>query len=475
MTISAGISNTGSDVTTYYTIDGTEPTTSSASFTGDSQVIKIGEGAIEASDVTIKAMSKSSGAQSETASQAFAVGTTVSLAPVTVALAEVREVDGIYHPVYSIYNDNSAVLGNPVSELTVTFAGSPVELIDGKYVVLSEGEINVVATADGYESSQNTTQVENAVYDRVRFVDFTSFTADNLTETQDANAWSKAINGGNAWTYLLTDSKASLVEGCVFGNMYLVTTQDGMTAYGIGTRGQTTSTITLSLNQGELVEFPSANGMATLYHFYTTGSENIAIPQWSILSSMAVYAPNNAGKVAFKLGNATDSYASFVPARDADFEASGVKAYIVTEITEDEVVMMEVKTAKAGTPVLLKGTKDDVVTIQVAEAAADAEGNLLKAATGEGVGSAYVLSYVDDEWAFRSYTGETLSAGKVYLAVPTEVKAEALGLQIGTATAIKTLAAPAAKGAIYTIAGQRVSSMKKAGLYIAGGKKVAVK
>lgn len=75
VTITAGVSNIGSDVTTYYTTDGSEPTTESASFTDASADVIVGEGVKVETDITVKAYSISvTGAQSVVASETVTAG-----------------------------------------------------------------------------------------------------------------------------------------------------------------------------------------------------------------------------------------------------------------------------------------------------------------------------------------------------------------------------------------------------------------
>ena len=119
--------------------------------------------------------------------------------------------------------------------------------------------------------------------------------------------------------------------------------------------------------------------------------------------------------------------------------------------------------------------KSMVVYYSAASGAAEnIEGNVLKGAAEdiEAAGK-YVLAQVDEKVGFFKATTGTIKAGKAYLESAFGVKGfifaedEAIGEATGIANVEKTVE----NGAIYNLAGQRISKMQK-GINIINGKKI---
>ncbi|MBQ9285373.1 MAG: glycosyl hydrolase 115 family protein [Bacteroidaceae bacterium] len=184
--------------------------------------------------------------------------------------------------------------------------------------------------------------------------------------------------------------------------------------------------------------------------------------------------------VTFRLGTDEESYAGFVPLFNADFAATeGVTAYVATAEHDGVVTLCEVSAVPAGTPVILKGTKGQTVTIAEATSApAAVETNLLRAAHDTEIAATdprYVLTYQTEQWLFAHYAG-ILPEGKVYLELPTgEVKSQ-LHFVFDKETGISRPATDSSKSTtIYNLGGTQLSSPQGSGVYVVNGKKVAIK
>ena len=132
----------------------------------------------------------------------------------------------------------------------------------------------------------------------------------------------------------------------------------------------------------------------------------------------------------------------------------------------------------AGTPVMLKGASATATATIGSNYVATP---LTSTLTGTYLALAvtaetdYFLGVSEGEVGFYKWTGTTLKANRAYLpasAVSSEVKG--LKLNLGDADAIQGVEAEQEQGAIYNLAGQRVSKAVK-GIYIINGRKVVVK
>lgn len=146
-----------------------------------------------------------------------------------------------------------------------------------------------------------------------------------------------------------------------------------------------------------------------------------------------------------------------------------VKAYIVTGVNGNEVVVDQVSFITPNTPVLLEkspgwtNVKDNVLH----------SGNLLKYATADvnTDGKQYVL-YSGE---FVKATG-TIPAGKVYLELPSSPARTLVIGRNNAATGVDAISNEAADGEDkwYDMQGRQINKPSKAGLYIKNGKKVVV-
>lgn len=206
ITITRGLTAADSDVTTYYTTDGTNPTTRSSHFTTDQHTITIGQGITRSTKVRVKAMSVSASGRTSPigTSPEYTVGTQLSLAPVTISLTGFEaDESGAYHPVYTFENDNSQVAGSPQVAFTATFNSQPIQLTDGRFTVTEPGTLHATAKADGYASTQASLVVKYATWARHSATDFTTMTPASLNSADVTNKseWRNAIQGQPVYGY----------------------------------------------------------------------------------------------------------------------------------------------------------------------------------------------------------------------------------------------------------------------------------
>ena len=178
-------------------------------------------------------------------------------------------------------------------------------------------------------------------------------------------------------------------------------------------------------------------------------------------------------------------WATFVSDKALNFQGSPVKAYIVTDHWDDELIMKQMTgTVPANTPLLLNAVKAGKYNIPfAASSSTNVDGNKLVAGNGNSVSAGseeeerYVLVADGNKAVFKRIesTPATVPVGKAYLQFVGELDAPFLYIGSGQTTGIESIeAAKAAKGVYYNIAGQRVAQPTK-GLYIVNGKKVVVK
>ena len=172
-------------------------------------------------------------------------------------------------------------------------------------------------------------------------------------------------------------------------------------------------------------------------------------------------------------------YATFCSTEPLDFSGiTTLKAYYATAVSDTEVTFKQVTgTVAAGTGLLLVGTTSQVL---VAETGNECAGNLLVGVleNDEIIKDAnkYVLVVKDGEVKFADTAAQAakVPAGKAYLQAPSNSRILTFSFD-GEATGISTVnTVESQKQAVYTLQGQRVTTMNK-GLYIINGKKVMIK
>ena len=154
---------------------------------------------------------------------------------------------------------------------------------------------------------------------------------------------------------------------------------------------------------------------------------------------------------------------------------TGVKAFIATSSSADELTLTSVPKIKEGTPVILNAT-EGYYSFEIAdETVTYPNANLLKISDGTVTNGVYVLAKKGDDVKFYKWAGGALSPGKVYVEAPSSSAREYLDFVFDNeATAIETVKTNKIDGQYYNLAGQCVANPTK-GLYIVNGNKVIIK
>ena len=154
---------------------------------------------------------------------------------------------------------------------------------------------------------------------------------------------------------------------------------------------------------------------------------------------------------------------------------TGVKAFIATSSSADELTLTSVPKIKEGTPVILNATEGYYSFEITDETVTYPNANLLKISDGTITNGVYVLAKKGDDVKFYKWAGGALSPGKVYVEAPSSSAREYLDFVFDNeATAIETVKTNKVDGQYYNLAGQRVANPTK-GLYIVNGNKVIIK
>ena len=178
-------------------------------------------------------------------------------------------------------------------------------------------------------------------------------------------------------------------------------------------------------------------------------------------------------------------WATFVANKAVDFFGTGLTAYIVTgrNTAGTAVILEEVSTVPANTPVVLNGTTGSYTIPYVASSATDVSANLLKRGTGGNVDagtgvSRYVLSAQGATAVFKKIgaTPAPVSTDKAYLEINESSGAPLLSIEFGGGTTgIFGISGISEQDEIYDMQGRKVEHVSKKGLYIINGKKVVIK
>ncbi len=158
----------------------------------------------------------------------------------------------------------------------------------------------------------------------------------------------------------------------------------------------------------------------------------------------------------------------------------GTKAYYISAIEDNQVVLNELNEIPAGEGFILNAAKG-THTFAALEAAPSHISNMLVgtlSAVSVEPNSVYVLGKREEagEMAMMLYTGTEIGAGHAYLPMPTGEAVAAYTFKLGTVDGITSVDADGgAPATVYNLSGQRVESMQKGRIYIVNGKKVIVK
>lgn len=477
VSIESNKTNTGAATVTYYTLDGTDPTTSSTKYEGNITVTD--KNAVEGT-VTIKAITYKEG-NTNIASDIRTlilteVGTTLTLNAPVINMMNFKENGSYYSPVYSFVSDQSSVVGKP--EATISYSINRGSSVNGNsYTASTKGELTVTVSAAGYTSASVSTTIDNFIFDRTFYSDFTSF-----KEHSDVTVGTQTkLNNEGCQAYQLS---SDAVEGITITNMPLLWAITKNEARGLYARTGTGSIeYNGSFPAGSYAVF-SNNGTAVV-----SKTAKTEFAQYGLARDMAVYVP----AVTISLP-ADYIYSTFSSELDLDFTGNAdVEAYIAYSNDGKNVKLEKVTKVPAETGLVLKKLNAaTTATVPVLEDISSITENELEVINNrnrlvavlepcsvedllKGEGDAYILeSDTKFSKVVAGVTTGVLAAGKAFL-LYNAIGGGSTKMNIldGEATAIKGVEVKATRtdNAVYNLQGVRVNKPTANGLYIINGKK----
>ena len=498
VTIVGGTSSEGSEVSVYYTTDGTEPTAQSTKYT---EPITVTE------DCTVKAICISEkGGQSDVKELAVTVGEITLNAP-TYTIGTYA--DGSY--TLTLNTDQTNILCSPTATITYTIDGADeVSVNSGTDITVPvDATLSFKSVAEGYTSSELVevvpTYIDFSVYNTAWSTDFKTL----ATQIADYNN-SKVLTLGDE----LISGFLKITDEGFNENFGVNNVAWQVRNYGSGKEGNTglwpynvngtmaianlpaysvvvftaTDAITAASNT-EKDEFISTANSNYTFLVKEAGDATFYATKSAYIYSVTVYTPNT---VTVNIGKTSYSTFASTEALNLDQLPEGLTAYYAATdaVSEDgESVVLTPATGKVrvGEGLILAGEADAKYEIPVAATGNEIDGNLLVGRiteTADMISGANRYVLVDNggtaEFQSLATNPANVPVGKAYLELP-EDKTAASRLRIsfgdedGTANAIETVEKPAAAdGIYYNLAGQRVQNPVK-GIYIVNGQKVLVK
>ena len=473
VTITPGVSSESNEVTTYYTLNGDDPTSSDNVYSAPFDVDEA---------CTVKAISISStSVASGIASQAVTVGKLKLVAP---TFTKTGYAAGKYTVSMA---SNQSSLAYPPASYTNYYS------IDGGDAVAYSApfELSEGSTVTGYVVATNYTNSDEAT--------LTSAVRPTLVEVWSIDFAGQATEDKGGVT---VGAEAFTANGVSFGNI----TSAGLTSndnFGVKTgtswllrnssrglyssNGSGTPVGVQGLKTGQYIKMVVAgmtsftvsdaaslvDGMSTETEKYivvnSDGNANINFNRYGYIKSISVC------NVAVPVTVSAAGYATFSSTYDLDFsDVEGLTAYIATSGDATTVTIEPVEDAAAGTGLVLKGDAG-TYNIPVIASGTDhsatnklfaitADGNVTKAADANYTN--YVLALQGGSVVFAPVTGENyapVKAGQAALCLQTGGLARALSISFGDITAVENVeAAPA-------------EAKAKEGKFIENGKLVIVK
>lgn len=469
VTITSSKTNTDNATVTYYTKDGSDPSTSSTLYAGAFNVT-----AADATGgvVTIKAITYKDGDASIksgiTSFNVTGVGTTIKLANPVVKLSGMTESAGVYNPSYTFSADAAGTFGSPSITLTATFNGNPIDA--ASYTATATGTIRVVASATGYADSDPTdVEVTGVGYELLKSIDVADLYP-GVTYASDGE-WPEGLN----YNLIpgLTIDPVNLTNGCTYRTIHSPNTYY---AYYGRNKGFTVTCTGLTSDMLVVIE----DYTRTNKYVITAASNSASIAKDGTFKYYTLYAQPGA---TVSVNVSAAGMATYVPSFDLNFSSALLKAYTAEVSGKGVCTLHQIDEVPAGTPVLLIGATENIPVMTGATAVS--EPNNLVAGTGAAVattdgGTNMILNNVGGNVGFYFANGQTVAANRAYLHFDSSLAPDALAPMMmvfdGEATGIADVRGKMedVRSDFFDLQGRKVAQPAK-GLYIVNGKKVVIK
>lgn len=477
VTLKTGESTLGGNVTNYYTIDGTNPTTSSASSTDQYKTITVGEGVTEESTVTVKAYCVSANnVASDVTTLEVPVGTTIQLNAPTYTLTGMTLNNTVYNPVYTLAAAQN-VIGTPEATISYSFDGGS-SITGTSFTAIATGTLTITASAEGYASNSTELVINDVDYTLTKTIDLSS---DSYVDVSGFGTGSENAHWANfkdmSTTLYTLPENTSLPDVTINNVTY---SQFGL-GYGLGFASGTRTVTVNNAIEGQIGEFVLYTGgklteefNASEFVVYSNGI-TFTIPTTGNSKALKKINVYSSSSLSVSATITSAGYATYYSPYALDFSSvEGLTAYTAS-VTGDKVTFTQVAKVPANTGVLLKGSAGKY-QIPVVTDGGVATSELVGGTATAPAGS-FVLMNENDKVGFYKTKAEfTLGANTAY--IPAQgvafVNTRDFIAIDGEATAIKAIETNKQGGEIFNLAGQRVNKAQK-GLYIQNGKKVIIK
>ena len=377
---------------------------------------------------------------------ATGAGTTISLATPAISATGFSNTAGISvtNPTFNFTCDNSAVLGKPTATLTYTFTpDGGVEssaTVGTSYTPTAYGTLKVIASADGYDSSEKTLTVSSLYNVYYTGRDYSTATTSDAFATFGEAAevtWA-------GWTSGLTSNLlTSVVSDDRHMNISNANTIDLVNGWGLVRYNKSYGYRVRYAKEGDFIALKyntskgsdaSANSYNTTY--CTSGTGKITdLVTVSIDASGAVQQlyHYSASPTTVSATVSAAGFATLYSAYALDFEhatPAGLKAYTAT-LTDETVTLTEVRNVTAETGVVLKGAAG-TYNIPVLATSTIEKGDLtgnVSAPTAFDAFSGYDiygLAMNGENAQFKKITSGSVAAGKAFLKVSNATPSKAL-------------------------------------------------
>ncbi len=459
VSIKTNKTNAGNATTTYYTTNNEEPTTSSNVYNGN---ITISSSDAKDGKVIVKAMTvktDDSNIKSEISTlEVNGVGTYLTLNAPEVSISFKQNGDN-YIPVYNFSSDQSSVTGTP--NVTYSYEINSSKGTATSYEATEKGTLKVIVSAEGYTSAEKTVVINNILFKRSYYYDFSTLTSHSETTV------------GSQTKYNSIGCQAYSLESDAFENITL----NGMSQLWAITAGKTLGLMS-RVGKGSVTytgSFPEGSFFVGDNNVSTTNV--LSYSQYGFVKELSVYIPlvtvsvSEAGFATYATTN------NVVVPEDENVKVMTVKVNAEgTAVELNDVAAGKVIPANTG--ILVKAAQGDYNFVVTSKEGTKLENNNLVAATTDVTSKGdkfFALTKLGEKVGFALVAnGVVIPAGKAYLSIPRAASgAKFFGLD-GEATGINSVKTANADGAYYTLEGVKTTKPVK-GLYIHNGKKIIVK